>query len=155
MSIIKTLSHPRDCPGLQKQPRTFNQRPVHLIISMKKWIRTSRLSIKNSLLPSGAAKRWGDAASDPPCEGWVLDGPASGKRASRVSAYKYCNPRSHAVPHHTDTHRNSRASTSTHAVPQHTHIRQHTCSPATHPHMHRKIQGYLTHKKTHPPRTLP
>ena len=31
------------------------ERPVHLIISMIKWIRTSRLSIRNSLPPNATA----------------------------------------------------------------------------------------------------
>ena len=37
---------------------SYDTRPVHLIITMRKWIRTSRLSIKNSLslLPSNHAR---------------------------------------------------------------------------------------------------
>jgi len=38
-------------------------RPVHLIITMTKWIRTSRLSIKNSLSSISAASKFGPAAS--------------------------------------------------------------------------------------------
>ena len=37
-------------PG-KKNSTSHGARPVHLIITMIKWIRTSRLSIKNSLPP--------------------------------------------------------------------------------------------------------
>jgi len=36
--------------GFTRQANSHGARPVHLIITMIKWIRTSRLPIKNSLL---------------------------------------------------------------------------------------------------------
>ena len=39
-------------------------RPVHLIITMLKWIRTSRLSIKNSLASRASISSCGKGASD-------------------------------------------------------------------------------------------
>ena len=39
----------------QVRPNSHGARPVRLIMTMIKWIRTSRLSIKNSLSPSDLA----------------------------------------------------------------------------------------------------
>ena len=43
-------------PG-KGNPNSLGARPVHLIITMIKWIRTSRLSIKNSLSALRAGER--------------------------------------------------------------------------------------------------
>ena len=68
-------------PG-KGNPNSHGARPVHLSITMIKWVRTSRLSIKNSLSRPRARPA-------PPCfrvyvrtGSWT--GPPRGKRASRV-----------------------------------------------------------------------
>ena len=50
LSLLRTLNQKVDIrlPG-KENSNSHGVRPVHQIISMKKWIRTSRLSIKNFL----------------------------------------------------------------------------------------------------------
>jgi hypothetical protein len=94
-------------------------RLVHLIITMIKWIRTSRLPIKNSPPPCPAKKRF--------------------KNARRFTA------------HREKTSGNSDRT-------EHKGARQHTGVPHSNAQSiraHDNIQGYLTDKKVHPPRTLP
>ena len=43
------MMFPRRCQDVDLAGNSHGARPVHLLITMIKWIRTSRLSIKNSL----------------------------------------------------------------------------------------------------------
>jgi len=47
----------KEIPQRQENAKSHGARPVHLIITMIKWIQTSGLSIKNSLSTAAARRR--------------------------------------------------------------------------------------------------
>jgi len=60
--------------------KSHDARPVHLVITMIKWIQTSRLSIKNSLSDKGPRWVWRDGASAPAIE----DSPCANSTLSMI-----------------------------------------------------------------------
>ena len=58
MNGVVCVAHSVDArPGIKRNLNSHGARPVHLIIAMIKWIRTSRLSLKNSFSQSARRKR--------------------------------------------------------------------------------------------------
>ena len=69
-------------------------RPVHLIITMIQWIRTSRLSIKNFL------SNWDAMASAGCCRTWLPASPSCSSAPSRPPYTLHASPCSlHSTPH--------------------------------------------------------